>query len=100
MSPAKVIFENKTFFIDSRKEIHQFPVYDGLSLEDRKRLAFLLIIGNENGFIVRSDKREDRNVAENCPALILPMGTRIEPITSLQMENEIKFQQRPCLKEK
>lgn len=95
-----MIFQNKTFFVDKNKEIHQLSQYDGLPLEDRKSLAFLKIIGKENGFTIKSDKREDINVTENCPVFILPMGTRIEPITSLQMEQEIKTQQRPSLKEK
>ncbi|MCX6794319.1 MAG: hypothetical protein NTY06_04430 [Candidatus Gottesmanbacteria bacterium] len=97
---AKVTSQGKTFIVGPKNEIHKLPEYDGLPLQDKKYLAFSLIIGNENGFIVRSDKREPIEVTENCQTLILPMGTRIEPLTNQQMEDEIRAQQRPSHREK
>lgn len=94
MCPAKVITpQGITFFVKENNEIHKVPEYDGLPIEDKKYLAFSLIIGTEQGFKIRkirSDKREDIEVTENCPPLILPEGTRIEA-QSLQ---------KPSLREK
>lgn len=77
---AKVTSQGKTFFVGEDNEIHNVPEYDGLPSEDKRKLAFFLIIGNENGFTVKSDGREPVIVTENCEALILPAGTRIEPL--------------------
>ena len=86
---AKVTSQGETFLVKENDEIHKVPEYDGLPLDDKKYLAFSSIIGTKNGFIIRSDKREDIEVTENCPVLILPEGTRIEPLL-----------QKPSLREK
>lgn len=87
---AKVISPNgNIFFVPQGREIHQEIAYDSLPLEDKKYLAFHLIIGTDEGYIVKSDGRDPVIVSENCLPLILPAGTRIEA-----------FPQKPSLIEK
>lgn len=91
MCPAKVItLEGITFYVESGEDIHNVPAYDALPLEDKRYLAFSSIIGTENGFIIRSDTREDAEITEKCPPFILPEGTRIEA----------EIPQKPSLKER
>lgn len=105
---AKVIPPNgKIFFVAPGREIHQEPGYDGLPPEDKKALCFKQIFGTEDEFISRSDKigdkeitREKKRYSENNFPLILPAGTCVEPITRRQMEDELRAQQKPSLKEK
>ena len=98
---AKVIpLKGNIFFLTPGEEIHQRMAYDGLSREDKEFLAFRLIFGEENGFTVKRDSHQDAHVIDSCPPVVLPTGTRIEPITGRQMEDELRVQQKPSLKEK
>lgn len=97
---AKVISQVKSFFVPADKEIHQLQEYDELPLEDKRALTYIFIIGTEEGFIVNPCNREPVIVIEQCAAVTLPMGTRIEPLTRRQMEDELRLQQKPSLREK
>jgi len=90
MCPAKVITpQGITFFVKKGEDIHNSPAYDTLPLRDKRYLAFESIKGNGEGFALTSDFHEPIVVTENCPPLILPEGTRIEPLL-----------QKPSLREK
>lgn len=82
------------------REIHQEPGYDMLPLEDKKFLALALIIGRENGFTIRRDNHTDSHIIDCCQPLILPKGTRIEPLTIQQMEDELRAPKKPSMREK
>ena len=101
-------------------DIHSVPQYDGLPREDKRCLALLSIEGSWGGFALtygaddrivvtrlresplptppvfgaKWDRENDINV------LVLPEGTRIEPVTRQQMEDELRVQRKPSLKEK
>jgi hypothetical protein len=87
---AKVIPpKGVVFYVKDGSDIHDVCHYDTLPQEDKNYLAFALIIGRENGFTVRRDNRVDAHIIDCCQPVLLPMGTRIEPL-----------QQKPSLREK
>jgi len=117
---AKVTSQGKTFFVKKGEDIHSVPQYDGLPLTDKKILALSSIEGSWGGFaltfgadgrIVVTRHRESPlppppvfgakwEIQENITALVLPAGTRIEPMTRRQMEDDIRAQQKPSHREK
>jgi hypothetical protein len=119
---AKVIrLDGNIFYVKDGEDIHQPPLYDGLPLHDKKYLACESIKGCNGGFALTSDDfHEPIVVSRDCdyplpplpcvgakwdihdstPILVLPEGTRIKPLTDQQMEDEIRVQQRPSLREK
>jgi hypothetical protein len=78
---AKVITpKGIVFYVKDGSDIHDVCHYDTLPQEDKNYLAFTLIIGRENGFTVRRDGHEDVHVTDCCRPVLLPTGTRIEPV--------------------
>lgn len=118
MSPAKVISQGTIFYVIEGEEIHDLEKYDHLSLEDRRQLTGEHITGTKDGYVFKSNDcsveiKKDCEVrpaipgcgghwdVKDCtPALVLPQGTRIEPITDVQMKAELEAQKKPSYKEK
>jgi len=114
---AKVTSQGQSFFVESGEDIHNVAKYDDLPPEDKRFLALESIKGIYRGFILTSGFHKTivvtwDNVRTPPPvsgvkwemkdtiALILPEGTRIEPRTHQQMEDELRVQQKPSLREK
>jgi hypothetical protein len=114
---AKVTSQGKSFFVENGWDIHNSPGYDSLPLQDKKFLACESIKGVSGGFALTCDFRKTIVVTKNSVrqpipvfgadwemknpiTLILPAGTRIEPVTHQQMEDEMNARQKPSLKEK
>ncbi len=120
MSPAKVRLQGTILFVPKGKDIRDFLSYESLPIEDKRYLSGHTIQGERNGFTLTSDFQENilltryrynsnidlpgygaKWVRENGKSvLVLPGGTRIEPLTTRQMENEIRALQKPSRREK
>lgn len=121
MSPAKVTPpKGEVFYIARGKDIHNLAPYDRLPDLDRLYLSGRSIKGDRNGFVLTSDFQETivftqyrynanihlpgvgaRWARENGRSvLVLPGGTKFEPRTIRQMENEIRALQRPSRRER
>ena len=113
---AKVTSQGKSFFVKSGWDIHNTPEYGSLPLEDKKFLSCESIKGCYKGFRLTCDFRKTIVIISDSVlppppvfgtkwdigdsiALILPEGTRIEPRTKQQMEDELRAQ-HPSRKEK
>lgn len=118
MSPAKVISQNIIFYVVEGEEIHNLEPYDRLPLEDRRQLTGERIIGTQDGYTFKTNdcsveiKKDcdSRPAIPGCggkwdvkdctPSLVLPMGTRIEPVTNQDVEGELAARNKPTRKER
>jgi hypothetical protein len=118
---AKVICpDGSSYFVKKGEDIHNFREFDHLPKRDREFLACETIEGCYGGFALLSDFQDNIFVTResklpppqlpgvgakwesknDVPILVLPEGTRIEPRTNHQMEDELRARQHPSLREK